>query len=51
HAGSLAKLVSRVLEGGGGGRHDFAQAGGSRPSKIPETIKEVSLEIRKILEA
>ncbi len=51
HAGSLAKLVSRVLGGGGGGRHDFAQAGGSRPSKIPETIKEVSLEIRKILEA
>ena len=36
----LVKLASEVLGGkGGGGRKDFAQAGGSRKDKIEEALK------------
>ena len=36
----LVKLASEVLGGkGGGGRKDFAQAGGSRKDKIGEAFK------------
>ena len=36
----LAKLASEVLGGkGGGGRKDFAQAGGSQKDKIEEAFK------------
>lgn len=39
NAGQLAKAMARVLGGGGGGRADFAQAGGRFPEKIPEAVK------------
>lgn len=39
NAGQLAKAMARVLGGGGGGRADFAQAGGKFPEKIPEAVK------------
>ena len=42
----LAKAASVILGGkGGGGRKDFAQAGGVDKSKIEETFKEISKKI------
>tara|TARA_Y100000758_G_C15804253_1_gene332058 strand:- start:271 stop:417 length:147 start_codon:yes stop_codon:yes gene_type:complete len=35
----IAKSMSEILEGTGGGRANFANAGGSRPDKIDEAIK------------
>lgn len=41
---TIARELSAVLGGkGGGGRPDFAQAGGSDPSKIDEAISSLSL--------
>ena len=37
-AGDLIREVAGVVGGGGGGRPDFAQAGGSKPAKIDAAI-------------
>ena len=43
---SLVKIASEVLGGkGGGGRKDFAQAGGINKDKIEEAFKTLSKEI------
>src|SRR4029453_8028715 len=34
-AGELVKRLSAIVGGGGGGRPDFAQAGGKEPGKLP----------------
>jgi alanyl-tRNA synthetase len=41
HAGTIIKAVSAVVGGGGGGRPDMAQAGGSLPDKIDEALDKV----------
>jgi alanyl-tRNA synthetase len=41
HAGNIVKEVAPVVGGGGGGRPDFAQAGGKEPGKIDEALKKV----------
>ena len=42
----LVKIASQVLGGkGGGGRKDFAQAGGIDQSKIEEAFKAILKEI------
>lgn len=41
HAGELAKAVAALVDGGGGGRADMAQAGGRRPDKLPEALAKV----------
>jgi alanyl-tRNA synthetase len=38
-AGDWIKQVAPVLGGGGGGRPDFAQAGGKEPGKLPEAMR------------
>jgi len=38
HAGNVVKEIARVVGGGGGGRPDFAQAGGKDPSKLDEAL-------------
>ncbi|WP_300363357.1 alanine--tRNA ligase [Hydrogenimonas sp.] len=45
-AGAWVKAIAPVLGGGGGGRDDFAQAGGKDPSKIAEA-KTKALEYLK----
>jgi len=40
HSGNWIKAVAPILGGGGGGRPDFAQAGGKDSSKIGEAKKE-----------
>jgi len=39
NARDIAKRVAKIFEGGGGGREDFAQAGGKHPEKFDEAIK------------
>jgi alanyl-tRNA synthetase len=38
HAGNLIKEVSKIAGGGGGGRPDFATAGGRLPEKVDEAL-------------
>jgi len=38
-AGDWIKQVAPVVGGGGGGRPDFAQAGGKEPGKLPEAMR------------
>ena len=38
-AGDWIKQVAPILGGGGGGRPDFAQAGGKEPGKLPEAMR------------
>ena len=38
-AGDLIRDIAKVVGGGGGGRPDFAQAGGKDPSKIDEALE------------
>ena len=45
-AGDWIKAIAPIVNGGGGGRPDFAQAGGKDPSKINEA-KEKALEYLK----
>jgi alanyl-tRNA synthetase len=45
HAGNLVKLAALSTGGNGGGRNDFAQAGGRDLSKVDEALKTVKNEI------
>jgi len=38
HAGNLVRELAAVVGGRGGGRPDFAQAGGSQPDKVGEVV-------------
>ena len=48
-AGDWVKKIAPILGGGGGGRHDFAQAGGKEPAKLPDAITEAEAYAREIL--
>ncbi len=41
HAGNLVREVAKIAGGGGGGRPDFAQAGGRNPDKLEEALASV----------
>jgi len=41
HAGKIVKQVASIAGGGGGGRNDFAQAGGKNPDKLDEALNSV----------
>ncbi|MEA2563478.1 MAG: alanyl-tRNA synthetase, partial [Acidobacteriota bacterium] len=48
-AGELVKRLSPIVGGGGGGRPDFAQAGGKLPENLPEALAAVEDAIREQL--
>ena len=47
HAGNLVKAVARETGGGGGGRPDFAQAGGRDPSRLDAALEKALALIRE----
>ena len=50
HAGKLIGSIARLVGGGGGGRPDFATAGGRNPDKLPDAIakaEEIVIETLK----
>jgi len=47
HAGEIIKQLASILGGGGGGRADFAQAGGKDPMKVAEALKKAEEIIRQ----
>jgi alanyl-tRNA synthetase len=51
HAGQVVKEVAPIVGGGGGGRPDFAEAGGKDPSKIDELLTQSRLVIERMLAA
>jgi alanyl-tRNA synthetase len=46
HAGNWLKEVAPVVGGGGGGRPDFAQAGGKDPARIPDAVDKALAVVR-----
>jgi len=48
-AGELVKKLSAIVGGGGGGRADFAQAGGKDPEKLPAALASVEEAVREQL--
>jgi len=48
-ANALIKELAAVLGGGGGGKPDFAQAGGKWPEKLPETLQLAEQWVRNRL--
>ena len=51
HAGNLVKATASVVGGGGGGRPEFAQAGGKLPEKLPEALETAYAEVARQLGA
>lgn len=49
NASSLVKEVARVVNGGGGGRPDLAQAGGKNPAQLDEALRTGETIIREKL--
>ena len=49
HCGNLAKQAAQIMGGGGGGRPDFASAGGKNASSIPDALSAVSAAISSAL--
>ncbi len=49
HAGKLVKQLAPMVGGGGGGRPDFAQAGGKQPEKLDELLAASRQAIEALL--
>jgi alanyl-tRNA synthetase len=41
HAGNIIKQIAPLVGGGGGGRPDFAQAGGKDGARLDEALQKV----------
>ncbi|MEO8679137.1 MAG: alanine--tRNA ligase, partial [Vicinamibacterales bacterium] len=50
-AGQLVKQLAPIVGGGGGGRPDFAEAGGKEAAKIPEMLREARQLVERLLKA
>ncbi len=51
NAGALARRIAAMVDGKGGGRPDFAQAGGRQPERLPEALTAVPEMVREELGA
>ncbi|MCB9833605.1 MAG: alanine--tRNA ligase [Planctomycetes bacterium] len=49
HAGKLVKEIAGMLGGGGGGRPDFAQAGGKEVERLSEALETARSRLREAL--
>jgi alanyl-tRNA synthetase len=50
-AGQIVKEIAPIVGGGGGGRPDFAEAGGKQPEKIDEMLAASERVVRNLVEA
>ncbi|OFW29905.1 MAG: alanine--tRNA ligase [Acidobacteria bacterium RIFCSPLOWO2_12_FULL_65_11] len=50
-AGQIVKEIAPIVGGGGGGRPDFAEAGGKQPDKIDEMLDKSRAVVEKMLAA
>jgi alanyl-tRNA synthetase len=50
-AGDVVKQIAPIVGGGGGGRPDFAEAGGKDPSKIAEMLRAARDVVEKLMSA
>ena len=48
-AGQIVKEIAPIVGGGGGGRPDFAEAGGKQPEKIDEMLDQSRAIVEKLL--
>jgi alanyl-tRNA synthetase len=48
-AGQIVKEIAPIVGGGGGGRPDFAEAGGKQPEKIDEMLAAAESVVSKLL--
>ena len=48
-AGQIVKELAPIVGGGGGGRPDFAEAGGKQPEKIDEMLAASSGVVERAL--
>jgi alanyl-tRNA synthetase len=48
-AGQVVKEIAPIVGGGGGGRPDFAEAGGKDPNKIDEMLAASEAVVAKLL--
>jgi len=49
HAGNVVKQIAPIVGGGGGGRPDFAEAGGKDPARIDELLAKSREVVRDML--
>lgn len=49
NAGNLVKAIAPIVGGGGGGKPDLAQAGGTQPAKIPEALEAARAKFREMI--
>ena len=49
HAGKLVKQLAPIVGGGGGGRPDFAEAGGKQPEKLDELLAASRAAVEQML--
>ncbi len=49
NAGAIVKEVAPIFGGGGGGRANFAQGGGTKPDKLSETVAAAEAALKKQL--
>ncbi len=48
-AGQIVKEIAPIVGGGGGGRPDFAEAGGKQPEKIDDMLAAAETVLRRLL--
>ncbi|XES78097.1 MAG: alanine--tRNA ligase [Candidatus Bathyarchaeia archaeon] len=51
NAGDVVKLSAPVFGGGGGGRPNFAQGGGTKPDKLADAVKTAEEAVKKQLQS
>ena len=49
NAGEVVRVVSPIIGGGGGGKPNFAQGGGTQPKKLEDAVKAAEETIKKQL--
>ncbi|XP_020594438.1 alanine--tRNA ligase, chloroplastic/mitochondrial-like, partial [Phalaenopsis equestris] len=45
HAGKFIGSIAKICGGGGGGRPNFAQAGGKKPENLPDALEKARSEL------